>query len=100
MRRTSRAYDRDVRSVSSSRGNARGRSALAGVAFMLLSVGVALGGSPVSAGVALDRSPGPTAVPCGPDWALVPSSAVVKNPKAITVIAPNDLWVVGDRDAG
>jgi hypothetical protein len=35
------------------------------------------------------------AVSCGNSWAMVPSSAVVKDPRGIAVIGQNDVWVVG-----
>jgi hypothetical protein len=35
------------------------------------------------------------AVSCGTNWAIVPSSAAIKDPRSIAVIAQDDIWVVG-----
>ena len=39
-------------------------------------------------------------VGCGPSWAVVPSSAALKDPRGLAVISQNDVWAVGSQVAG
>jgi hypothetical protein len=41
--------------------------------------------------------PGEASTTCGPSWATVPSSAEVRDPRAIAPITSNDIWIVGNR---
>jgi hypothetical protein len=40
---------------------------------------------------------GEASTTCGPSWVTVPSSAEVRDPRAIAPIASNDIWIVGNR---
>jgi hypothetical protein len=66
----------------------RARAVTVGVSAAVLAMLVAPLGGTASGSVR-------PAVGCGTNWAIVPSSATVKDPRGIAVVSPNDVWVVG-----